>query len=116
MSTELQQTNPWYLYILLCADGSLYTGVARDLERRLHEHNHTVAGARYTRPRRPVTLAYFEGMDSRADACRREHEIKRMKAGRKIDLILGGDQGRLLEGGVAPETMEALRVLQVSRR
>lgn len=109
MNADLQQTNPWYLYILLCADGSLYTGVARDLERRLHEHNHTAAGARYTRPRRPVRLAYFEGMMSRSDACKREYEVKQLNARQKLALILAADPVLQCAGGVEMETLAALR-------
>jgi putative endonuclease len=109
MNAEPQQMSPWYLYILLCADGSLYTGVARDLERRLHEHNHTAAGARYTRPRRPVRLAYFEGMASRSDACRREYEVKQLDAHQKLALILAADPARQRAGGVEAETLTVLR-------
>jgi putative endonuclease len=108
MSGELQQTSPWHVYILRCADGSLYTGVATDLCRRLHEHNHTAAGARYTRPRRPVSLAYFEVMGSRAEACRREYEIKQLDARQKVALILAADAQGLVQGGVEAETLAAL--------
>jgi putative endonuclease len=108
MVIEAQNGNPWYLYILLCADGSLYTGVARDLERRLHEHNHTAAGARYTRPRRPVRLAYFEGMTSRSAACKREYEIKQLDVGQKLGLIRSADAESLRVGGVEEETLTAL--------
>ena len=48
----------WSVYIVRCADDSLYTGITIDLERRLHEHNNAKNGAKYTRPRRPVTLVY----------------------------------------------------------
>lgn len=108
MGVEAQNGNPWYLYILLCADGSLYTGVAVDLKRRLHEHNHTAAGARYTRPRRPVRLAYFEGMDSRSAACKREYEIKQLDARQKLGLIRSADRELLRAGGVEGETLAAL--------
>ena len=77
----------WYVYILECSDGSLYTGVTTDPERRLHEHNHSPRGARYTRARRPLSLAYQEPADSRAHACRREWEIKQLSAGAKRRLI-----------------------------
>ena len=109
MGSETQPINTWYLYILLCADGSLYTGVARDLERRLHEHNHTAAGARYTRPRRPVRLAYFEEMPSRSAACKREYEIKQLDARQKAALILAADTDMLRQGGVGAETLTMLR-------
>lgn len=77
----------WYIYILKCSDGSLYTGVTTDIERRLHEHNHSSRGARYTRARRPLSLAYREPAESRAQACRREWEIKQLSAVDKRRLI-----------------------------
>jgi len=79
---------PWYVYILRCADGSLYTGVATDLQRRLQEHNHNDSlGARYTRARRPVTLVYNECAESRSQACRREAAIKKLSRAAKQRLI-----------------------------
>jgi putative endonuclease len=77
----------WYIYILRCRDNSLYTGVTTDCERRLHEHNHTVRGAKYTRARRPVALAYQEEAVSRSEAQRREAQIKRLSASRKEALL-----------------------------
>lgn len=105
----MSDKNPWYLYILLCADGSLYTGVAKDLQRRLHEHNHTAAGARYTRPRRPVRLVYFEDAASRSAACRREYEIKQLDVRQKLALILAADGALLQRGGVEPEALVSLQ-------
>lgn len=78
----------WFVYILRCADNSLYTGVALDVEKRLNEHNGVDKnGARYTRGRRPVKLVYQETSDSRSDACKREAAIKRLKKSQKEDLI-----------------------------
>ncbi|MEW8014593.1 MAG: GIY-YIG nuclease family protein [Candidatus Sedimenticola endophacoides] len=77
----------WHLYILRCCDGSLYTGIARDLQRRLHEHNHGARGARYTRSRRPVCLAYSERFESHGEALRREHQVKRMRREQELALI-----------------------------
>ena len=77
----------WVVYILCCHDGSLYTGITTDLERRLHEHNHSPKGARYTRQRRPVALAYSEKYASRREACRREYEIKQLDRREKQSLI-----------------------------
>ncbi len=80
----------WNVYIVRCADGSLYTGIAKDVERRLEEHNHDdQLGAKYTRGRRPVKLVYTETLANRSDAARREHEIKRMKRIEKRKLIAG---------------------------
>jgi putative endonuclease len=78
----------WYVYILHCADGSLYTGIARDVQRRLQEHNGVVGvGAKYTRSRRPVTLVYQERLSSRSSALKREIEIKKLKREQKKKLI-----------------------------
>ncbi len=79
---------PWYVYILQCQDGSLYTGVTIDIERRVNEHNFdNRLGAKYTRARRPVSLKYQQRFVSRAAACRHEYEIKTMKKQQKIQLI-----------------------------
>jgi putative endonuclease len=73
------KTPSWFVYILCCADGTLYTGITTDLERRLREHNAgRSVGARYTRARRPVTLVHAETVASRAEAARREAAIKRL--------------------------------------
>ncbi len=77
----------WFVYILRCSDNSLYTGVTTDCERRLHEHNHTRRGARYTRARRPLTLVYRESAPCRSSAQRREAEIKRLNVAAKERLI-----------------------------
>ncbi|MDH5784037.1 MAG: GIY-YIG nuclease family protein [Chromatiales bacterium] len=79
----------WYVYILCCNDDSLYTGVTTNCARRLHEHNHTRRGARYTRARRPVTLVYSEVAESRSSAQRREAEIRQLSRQQKKQLIDG---------------------------
>lgn len=76
----------WYVYIIECIDQSLYTGVARDLEARVTQHN-TGAGAKYTRGRRPVRLVYSERAADRSAAQQREHAIKRLSAAAKRALI-----------------------------
>jgi putative endonuclease len=81
---------PWYVYMLHCADGSLYTGIATDPLRRVAEHNDDDRlAARYTRGRRPVVLVYQELCGGRADALRREHAIKRLPRREKLALIHG---------------------------
>jgi putative endonuclease len=75
---------------LECSDGTLYTGVAKDLEARLHEHNTSAKGAKYTRSRRPVTLVYSERADDRSSALKREAAIKRLSRSQKIALIDNG--------------------------
>jgi len=78
----------WYVYILCCADQSLYTGVTIDLDRRLDEHNHhTRLGAKYTRVRRPVSLVYSEECKNRSDACKQEYRIKSLSRKEKKRLI-----------------------------
>lgn len=85
--TEAGGRAAWFVYMLRCADGSLYTGVTTDIARRLAEHNGEGGpGARYTRGRRPVTLAYIEPADSRTAATRREAAIKRLDRARKLAL------------------------------
>jgi putative endonuclease len=78
----------WHCYVLACADGTLYTGITTALGRRLVQHNRGV-GAKYTRGRGPVTLAYAEGYATRARAARREYEIKTMSRGEKLALVNG---------------------------
>ncbi len=76
----------WFFYILRCADDSLYSGITTDLERRLREHN-AGAGARYTRGRLPVSLAYSERLPDRAQALRREHAVKQLDRAAKLQLL-----------------------------
>lgn len=79
---------PWFVYLLRCADGSLYTGITTNLNRRLEEHNsQSPKGARYTRARQPVSLAYHEPARNRSEASKREYEIKRMTKNKKLGLI-----------------------------
>ncbi|MGA7799627.1 MAG: GIY-YIG nuclease family protein [Gammaproteobacteria bacterium] len=81
----------WYVYMVRCADGSLYTGIARDVRRRVQEHNGAgPCGARYTRGRRPVKLVYQETVGTRSEAARREHTIKRLTRAQKEALITAG--------------------------
>ena len=82
-------TSPtWFVYILRCADGTLYTGVSTDVARRVDEHNAGAPlGARYTRARRPVVLVYQESVPNRSAALRREREIKRQDRAWKLALI-----------------------------
>ncbi len=77
-----------YTYILLCADGTLYTGWTSNLIARLKAHN-SGRGARYTRSRRPVQLAYSERHRTKSAAMKREIEIKRMTRREKLKLVSG---------------------------
>lgn len=77
----------WHVYILRCADGTLYTGVTTDLERRVREHNEDPKGAKYTRARRPVALVHAEAHGSRAAATVREAAIKKLSRSAKLALL-----------------------------
>lgn len=81
-------TAPWLVYIVRCRDGSYYTGITTDLARRIAEHNSPVGGAKYTKPRQPITLVYCEPAASRSVAARREHQIKKMPVTGKTRLII----------------------------
>lgn len=82
------QISQWSVYVLRCADNSLYTGVALDVNKRLDEHNGiTKNGAKYTHARRPVKLVYQEPANSRSDACKREYVIRNLKKSQKEKLI-----------------------------
>ena len=78
-----------FLYILRCGDGSLYTGIALDLERRLAQHRAGRA-SRYTRSRLPVDLVWWREVGSWGDALREESRIKRLSRSEKEALVLGG--------------------------
>jgi len=75
----MTENKSWYVYLLECADGTYYTGITTDLQRREWEHNNDKKAARYTRARRPVKLVWFENQSSRANASKREFEIRNLK-------------------------------------
>ena len=78
----------YYVYMVKCADETLYTGIAKDLNRRVREHNESAKGAKYTRSRRPVKLVYSEKFKDRSSASKREYEIKKkMSREKKLQLI-----------------------------
>ena len=81
-----QLSERWFVYILRCADGSLYTGIAKDLERRLEQHN-AGSASRYTRSRLPVDLVYHEGPTTKSKALKRELVIKAMSRKAKEALV-----------------------------
>ena len=92
--TERQSGQPlssWWVYIVRCADQTLYTGITTDLQRRVAEHNAGPAGARYTRARRPVELVYQLACDDRSSASKREYQIKKLSPANKAKLIAGGE-------------------------
>ncbi len=77
----------WYVYMLRCADETLYTGVTTDVVRRVREHNETALGAKYTRARRPVTLVFKKRYGSRSTAQKAEAALKQLSREAKILLL-----------------------------
>jgi predicted GIY-YIG superfamily endonuclease len=84
----------WFVYMIRCRDGSLYTGISNDVAARVAVHNQG-RGARYTRSRRPVTLLYVERRRSRSTALRRESAIKALTRAKKFLLVGSQVDGRL---------------------
>jgi putative endonuclease len=82
--------NKFFVYILECADKSLYVGCTNNLERRLEQHNNSKWGAHYTKIRRPVILKYSEKFETLREARRRESEIKGWRRGKKLELFNNG--------------------------
>ena len=83
---SVERKSTWEVYILGCGDGSLYTGMTNDLDRRLNAHRKGTA-SRYTRSRLPVKLLYREEAGGRSAALKREAEIKKMSRTEKISMI-----------------------------
>jgi len=77
----------YFVYILHCADATLYIGITNDLPRRLGQHNNSKRGARYTRGRRPVVLKYAEPCRNLGAALKREAALKRLPRAKKLALI-----------------------------
>ena len=78
-----------YTYLVKCADGTLYCGWTNHLSERVAAHN-SGKGAKYTKSRRPVELVYYEEFETKEEAMRREAQIKRMRRGEKMELVLRG--------------------------
>ena len=94
--TSDNHTRRFFCYIVVCADGTYYTGWTTDPGRRARQHNQG-RGARYTRQRSPVQLVYVEEQPDRSSAMRREVQIKRMSRARKETLIADQQGSELLE-------------------
>ncbi len=77
----------YYLYILKCADKTLYTGITTDIERRVLEHNNSKRGAKYTSTRRPLKMVYFKKFKNRSLASIEESRIKKLSRKEKLLLI-----------------------------
>ena len=82
----MPKKKPWTVYLLRCKDGSLYTGITTDLRRRLAQHNDGT-GAKYTRSRRPVAIAWKWTRQTESSARKREAAIKQLTREEKLDLI-----------------------------
>ena len=82
----------WYLYVLECSDGTLYTGVTTDLDRRLEEHNNSPRGAKYTKTRRPVELVWSRQYGSRSEAQSEEYKFKKLSRKNKLKEMERGEK------------------------
>lgn len=81
------EARAWYLYVVRCADGTLYTGITTDVARRLHEHNHSARGAKYTRSRRPVALVGAWARTTHAQAAKDEWAFKQLSRPQKCQRL-----------------------------
>jgi putative endonuclease len=77
----------WFLYVLKCSDDTLYTGVTTDIDRRLHEHNTSKRGAKYTKTRRPTNLVYWLRFQDRSSAQKAEYRFKQLTREEKKKVI-----------------------------
>lgn len=77
----------YFVYLVECKDKTLYCGIAKDLEKRLLEHNSSKLGAKYTRARRPVKLVYSRKFKTRSLACKEEARIKAMSRKQKLLML-----------------------------
>jgi len=77
----------YFVYIVQCKDDTLYTGIAKDLQKRVDGHNSSQKGAKYTKARRPVRLVYSEISEDRSSASKREYTIKKLSRLQKLELI-----------------------------
>lgn len=91
MTADKHGNLDWNVYVLRCGDGSLYTGIATDVERRLAEHRHSDKGAKYLRGRGPLSLAFTCSIGNRSHASRAEHRIKQLSKAEKEALIRAPD-------------------------
>ena len=78
----------WYVYIVECSDGTLYTGVTTDLKRRVHEHNTSKKGAKYTASRRPIKLVAHRPVTSQSEALKLEASVKKQRKHKKIEFLM----------------------------
>jgi len=86
ITSKLAKTGEWSIYLLRCSDGCIYTGVAKDVQKRLHQHNHG-RGAKYTRSKSPVHLMAWSPVGSQSEALKLEYQVKRLSRDKKLSLI-----------------------------
>lgn len=87
-TAEIVQVSVWYLYLIRCANGHLYTGITTDVTRRFNEHqSSSPKAAKYLRGKGPLTLMYQEQVGTRSDALRREIAVKKLSRAQKLALI-----------------------------
>ena len=87
-ASEIEQVSMWYLYLIRCANGHLYTGITTDVARRFNEHqSSSPKAAKYLRGKGPLTLMYQEQVGTRSDALRREIAVKKLSRAQKLALI-----------------------------
>ena len=84
---KIKRTGTHYVYIVECADQTLYTGITTEVERRVEEHNSSSLGARYTRSRRPVELVYVRQFEDKASASTEEYRIKKLSRQEKMEMV-----------------------------
>lgn len=103
----MSEARPFSLYILRCADGTLYTGIAADVARRVEEHARGPRGAKFLRGRGPLELVFEEMAGNRAEASRLEYRVKQLSRAEKLELVAGKRRLRdlledqVLDGGGA---------------
>ena len=82
-----EKKSGWFVYILECKDKTLYTGITKNIKKRIEQHNSSLEGAKYTRARRPVKCVYQEKQKNRSEATKREMAIKKLSRTEKLMLI-----------------------------
>jgi len=87
IAEKMTTNSAWYVYLLRCNDNSLYAGITTDMNRRLHQHNNTKLGAKYTRAKRPVTLAFIEEATDKSNASKREYQLRKLTKIKKEQLV-----------------------------
>jgi putative endonuclease len=91
--SEEPENDIWHVYMVRCSDGTLYTGITNNLEKRVEAHNSEKDGARYTRSRRPVKLVYAEQVCSRSSAAKLEYQLKKLPLAKKKEFLEDRGQG-----------------------